>query len=135
MKLGQYSIINVDEKTGINTHFLHLLAGICGQCASTSAVPGNASTTLAIPLNTAGYNILGSGSISGSMGAGYISTGIFGFNSTQGYYSFKNGATDIMYIDATNARVGIGTTGPSQKLEVQGDAGIIALNHEHNIFV
>ena len=57
------------------------------------------------------------------MGAGYISTGVFGSNSTQGYYSFKNGATDIMYIDATNARVGIGTTSPQAKLDLSTTNG------------
>ncbi|MEK7651033.1 MAG: hypothetical protein AAB377_00720, partial [Patescibacteria group bacterium] len=93
-----------------------LLASVAS--ASTLGSTGNASTTLGNTLNTAGYNILGTGSITGSMGAGYISTGVFGSNSTQGYYSFKNGATDIMYIDATNARVGIGTTGPAYRLEV-----------------
>ena len=95
---------------------------------------GTATTTLGNTLNTAGYDILGSGSITGSMSASYISGGaIFGANSTQGYYSFKNGATDIMYIDATNARVGIGITNPSFPLEVQSvGANNIALRGRSN---
>ncbi|MCR4328206.1 MAG: hypothetical protein NUV53_01680, partial [Patescibacteria group bacterium] len=41
--------------------------------------------------------------------------------STKGNYEFQhyNSTADVMYIDATNDRVGIGTTGPSYKLQVQ----------------
>jgi hypothetical protein len=32
--------------------------------------------------------------------------------------------TDVLYVDASSNRVGIGTTSPSQKLDVNGDVGI-----------
>ena len=57
-----------------------------------------------------------------TINASYVSAGVFGSNSTKGNYEFQHSNTtaNVMYIDATNDRVGIGTTGPAYQLDVGG---------------
>jgi len=58
--------------------------------------------------------------VGGSISAANVSAGIFGSIAGKGNYTFQAGAdTDsVLFIDATNKRVGIGTTSPGQLLHV-----------------
>ncbi|TSA45922.1 hypothetical protein D4R51_01050, partial [bacterium] len=60
--------------------------------------------------------------------ASYVSAGVFGSNSTKGNYEFQHSNTtaNVMYVDATNDRVGIGTTSPSAPLTVENSGSVIA---------
>ncbi|MCR4328020.1 MAG: hypothetical protein NUV53_00685, partial [Patescibacteria group bacterium] len=62
-----------------------------------------------------------SGPLTGALSASYTSAGVFGSNSTKGNYTFEhyNSTANVMYIDATNDRVGIGTTAPGNTLHVE----------------
>ncbi|MCR4328014.1 MAG: hypothetical protein NUV53_00655, partial [Patescibacteria group bacterium] len=94
--------------------------------AASTLGSGSATSSLGNILYTQGYDILGAGSITGTLGAPYISSGVFGLSSTKGSYTFQhyNSTANVMYIDATNDRVGIGTTSPAFKLDVQGSMRI-----------
>lgn len=59
---------------------------------------------------------------SGPLNAGYVTAGTFGSLSTAGNYAFD---TNTFYVDATNHRIGIGTTSPSTKLHLVN--GILAI--------
>jgi hypothetical protein len=59
----------------------------------------------------------------GTVVAGNVGAGTFGSNLGYGNFAFyKDASTPILYIDATNARVGIGTTGPNSRLHVKAGA-------------
>lgn len=52
--------------------------------------------------------------------ANNVSAGTFGSNTGFGNYTFGTSTNPILFIDNTNARVGVGTTAPTQKLQVSG---------------
>ncbi|MDP1706377.1 MAG: hypothetical protein Q8L36_00975, partial [bacterium] len=102
-------------------------------------------------------NLVASGTLAGTLSAGYLSAGVFGLSSTKGNYTFQasGNSNPILFIDAANERVaigtssaaslfsvattsaifnilnngriGIGTTNPVMNLEVAKDAGGIAI--------
>ncbi len=60
------------------------------------------------------------GPLTGALNASYVSAGIFGSSSTKGNYTFQAAANTnpVLFVDATNERVGIGTTNPYRKFQV-----------------
>ncbi len=65
----------------------------------------------------------------GSVTAANISSGTFGSNVSYGNFSFyKDAGTPILQVDATNARIGIGTTGPGNKLHIYTTASADGLS-------
>jgi hypothetical protein len=94
--------------------------------ASTSSVLGGLSvgtSTAQTPgaIYSTG-NITSLGSFIGSLSAVNVSSGIFGSTAGKGNYTFQAAANTnpVLFVDATNERVGIGTTSPGAKLEVNG---------------
>ncbi len=65
------------------------------------------------------------------LNASAVSAGVFGSNSTKGNYTFQAAAdTDpILFVDATNKRVGIGTTSPGGIFEIQEDSVDTYMRH------
>jgi hypothetical protein len=68
------------------------------------------------------------GTLTGNINASQVSSGIFGSIVGKGNYTFQaSGNTNpILHIDATNERVGIGTTAPQAKLHVVGSGAFNA---------
>lgn len=65
-----------------------------------------------------------SGSITGTINAANVSSGTFASNTGFGNFTFGTSTNPILYIDNTNSRVGIGTTGPGNKLHIENSAGM-----------
>jgi hypothetical protein len=94
--------------------------------ASTSSVLGGLSvgtSTAQTPgaIYSTG-NITSLGSFIGSLSAVNVSSGIFGSTAGKGNYTFQAAANTnpVLFVDASNERVGIGTSTPSAKLSVNG---------------
>lgn len=67
-----------------------------------------------------------SGSLSGTVSAANISSGSFGANTGGGNYTFPASLTvdtNTLYVDASNNRVGIGTTSPGTNLDINNSSG------------
>ncbi|MDO8557489.1 MAG: tail fiber domain-containing protein [Candidatus Jorgensenbacteria bacterium] len=62
-----------------------------------------------------------SGSVATTTSAGNVSTGVFGSVVGKGNYTFQGAASanTVLFVDATNERIGIGTNAPAYKLDVQ----------------
>ncbi|MFA5871052.1 MAG: hypothetical protein WC842_04205, partial [Candidatus Paceibacterota bacterium] len=72
-------------------------------------------------------NIVTGGTMTTNVGASNVSAGTFGFTAGKGNYRFEGAATtnDVLKVDATNERVGIGTGSPSYKLEIGSLSGAV----------
>lgn len=67
-------------------------------------------------------SIVYGGSLQGSMSSAYISSGTFGSNSGTGNYIFQDSSNaNLLYIDAGNSRVGVGTI-PTATFHASGTA-------------
>ncbi|MBI2075608.1 MAG: hypothetical protein HYT82_02990, partial [Candidatus Harrisonbacteria bacterium] len=62
-----------------------------------------------------------SGPLTGALSASYTSAGVFGSNSTKGNYEFQQTTTtaSVLFVDANNSRVGIGTASPGYLLHIK----------------
>lgn len=71
-------------------------------------------------------NLVASGTLAGTLSAGYLSAGVFGLSSTKGNYTFQgSGSTNpILFIDAANERVAIGTSTASSLFSVATTSAI-----------
>ena len=67
-------------------------------------------------------NITTGGTMTTNVGASNVSAGSFGTTAGKGNYRFEGAATtnDVLKIDATNERVGVGTASPGYTLDVNG---------------
>ncbi|MBI2075607.1 MAG: hypothetical protein HYT82_02985, partial [Candidatus Harrisonbacteria bacterium] len=63
-----------------------------------------------------------SGPLTGALSASYTSAGVFGSNSTKGNYEFQQTTTtaSVLFVDANNSRVGIGTASPNYLTQING---------------
>ena len=101
---------------------------------SSAPITCNSSNTGSLYVDTSGalnicngsnYNAVVTGGGTTQLNAGYVTGGTFGSLSSAGNYAFD---TNTLFIDATNHRVGIGTTNPSVKLEVSdGSSAILGI--------
>ncbi|MDA2922779.1 hypothetical protein MYX07_05975, partial [Patescibacteria group bacterium AH-259-L07] len=98
---------------------LHVTGGVCidsdGACGAGDPGLGNLYVEGLI-----------SGGIGGLISAANVTPGNFASNATPGNFTFTKSdkTTTILHIDALNAFVGVGTTGPLATLDVAGDAYI-----------
>ncbi len=81
---------------------------------------GTASPATKLDVNGTVTATAFSGPLTGALSAAYTSAGVFGSLSTKGSYTFQATANTnpILFVDAANERVGIGTASPGHKLEV-----------------
>lgn len=109
-----------------------------GLAVGTTTLQATGTITLTGTLNAQNLNT--SGALSGSLSAGYVSAGIFGSLSTKGNYTFQasGNSNPVLFVDAVNEEVGIGTVNPGAKLDVQGAAvvsGNISLGSSGNLYL
>ncbi|TSC52161.1 MAG: hypothetical protein LiPW41_372 [Parcubacteria group bacterium LiPW_41] len=72
-------------------------------------------------------NITTGGTMTTNVGASNVSAGSFGTTAGKGNYRFEGAATtnDVLKIDATNERVGVGTASPGYKLDIAALSGSV----------
>jgi hypothetical protein len=84
---------------------------------------GTSTPTQALHVQGNAYvsgNITTGGTMTTNVGASNVSAGTFGYTAGKGNYTFEAAAStnNVLKVDATNERVGIGTTAPANKLQI-----------------
>jgi hypothetical protein len=71
-------------------------------------------------------NVIAGGTMTANVGAGNVSAGTFGTTAGKGNYTFEAAANtnNVLKVDATNERIGIGTASPGAKLDVVGGVNV-----------
>jgi hypothetical protein len=84
---------------------------------STAQTPGTVYST---------GNITSLGNLIGSLSAVYVSSAAFGSTAGKGNYTFQAAANTnpVLFVDATNERVGVGNSSPNSKLSLSGVADL-----------
>ncbi|MFH0712385.1 MAG: hypothetical protein V2A55_00785 [Candidatus Jorgensenbacteria bacterium] len=115
----RFLIGKADDSGTLTNEYLTILTG--GNVGVATTTPGE-KLSVTGNVNVTG-NITAGGSVTGSVSATQVSAGIFGSVAGKGNYTFQKAAdTDpVLYVDATNGRVGVATSSPSYALTVTGD--------------
>ncbi|MBI2013862.1 MAG: hypothetical protein HYS87_03495 [Candidatus Colwellbacteria bacterium] len=116
---------NVDMISVANNVLLVPTFGSVGIATTTPGVYKlnvNGNTNITGDLDVSG-TITGNVETTSAIAAGQITPGTFGSTTTKGSYRFDAAASTspVLYVDATNQRVGVGTVSPSYPLDVIGD--------------
>lgn len=111
---GTYRILNASTTT--------ILGGL-SVGTTTQAAPGQIISATSIKFADGTTQASASvGGVATSTTAANVSSGVFGSTIGKGNYTFQAAADTfpIFFVDATNSRIGIGTSSPAYKLDVAG---------------
>jgi len=124
------SLSGLAFETGYNANAVKMVIDNTGNVGIGTTTP--ASTLHVIGDIRASGNVIAGGTMTANVGAPNVSAGTFGTTAGKGNYTFEAAAStnNVLKIDATNERVGIGTTSPGATLQIGGTSSTVWINND-----